>query len=112
MAGNTAGKAQAGGEDSGLCCLAWAGRMHGIALDPDGLRQRLALGPAPATPRQLVRVAQAAGLRARIQSLRPADLRAELCPLLLRHRAGHWCLLAAIRDGRLLVQDPRAAARV
>jgi len=100
---------------TGIQCLCYIARQHGIDITPDRLIHDYALGEQPVTPRQLLRMGRDAGLKGRRTKLSFAALAnlGQAFPCMAELDNGNWVVIAgATADpaGKLLVQvlDPLA----
>ncbi|MBI2800139.1 MAG: type I secretion system permease/ATPase [Gammaproteobacteria bacterium] len=96
--------------DTGLQSLVLLARLHGLPADARAIQHEFGLPDARLTPQSLIRAARWLGLKARaMQSTLPRLAQTPL-PALARMASGDWLLLAAVRDDRVLVKDPRMHA--
>ena len=93
-------------QDTGLACLVQIARFHQVAADPDQVRHRHGAPSAIFDEDDLVRAARRLGLKAKAVDSRWDRLENTPLPAIARHRDGHWFLIAGIRDGKVLIQDP------
>ncbi|MCV3737957.1 peptidase domain-containing ABC transporter [Rhizobium sp. TRM96647] len=97
-----------------LQCLVLVARHHGVDLSPERLMHDYAVGDAPVTRRQMLRMAKDAGLRARHVTLDWDGLfgLGEAFPVIAELENGNWVLIAGAGgegDNRMIrVLDPLA----
>jgi subfamily B ATP-binding cassette protein HlyB/CyaB len=97
--------AAAGPGDSGFASLALIARFHGVAADPAVLRRQFApVGDGGRV--ELLRAAQAVGLKARDVRCDWASLPRRALPAIAAVAHGRYVVLAAANEDRALVQDP------
>ncbi|MBF0425101.1 MAG: type I secretion system permease/ATPase [Magnetococcales bacterium] len=92
--------------DTGLACLLTVVRLMGLAADGTSLRHRFAPPGGVMEEVDLLRCAKHLEIKARKITTRWERLTKTPLPAIARHRKGHFILLAAIKDGKALVQDP------
>lgn len=97
--------AQSAASDSGLIGLTIIARFLGLASDPARLRHELGLS-GTAGIADLLRAARSIGLKARSVSSTWERLQRTSLPALARDTEGRYVVIAAIREGQVLLQDP------
>jgi len=95
-----------GGQDSGLAGLILLLRFHGVAVTAEQIRHRFGQSGQPFDRVQMVRCAKALGLRASFVSARLERLGKTPLPALAALTDGSFVILAGVREGKALVQDP------
>jgi len=81
---------------TGVHCLAFVARHHGVDMAPDRLVHDYALGDQPLSPRQLLRMAKDGGLRARSSRMGWKELLRlrDAYPVLAQLSNGNWVIVA------------------
>ncbi len=92
--------------DTALQSLVVAAGLLGEALDPDQLRHRAGLAGGRFDVVELLRSARRHGLKARRVDSDWEGLCRLPLPVIGRHRDGHYFVVAAVADDRVLVHDP------
>ena len=95
--------------DTGLACLRIVARFHGVPLDPEVPTSSHSGDATSSEAERLVRSALALGLRARVVTSRVARLERTPFPAIAELADGRFVVLAACRDGQVLVHDPETA---
>ncbi len=98
--------------DSGLYSLVILARLRGVPADPATLQHEFGRCGAAWTARDLVRAARWLGLKARATESTWARLRKTPLPALVQMKDGEYGVLAAIRDGGVLLKTADAAQPV
>ena len=93
-------------QDTGLGCLVSIARFHGLAADAAQIGHAYAKPGAAMEPGELLRAGRSLGLRLRDVDSNWSRLAKTPLPAIARHRDGHFFILAAIRDDKVLIQDP------
>lgn len=92
--------------DTGLVCLVNMARFHGLAADAAQIRHAFGTTDAVMDRDGLLRAGKSLGLKLRaIESVWSRLARTPL-PAIAQHADGHFFILAAIKDDKVLVQDP------
>jgi len=93
-------------DDSGLLCLVLVARYHGLAAQAAQLRHALGLPAGPAGVEDVVRAGRSLGLKT--NALCPGRERLSRLPLpaIAQHADGHFFIVAALQEDRVLVHDP------
>jgi ATP-binding cassette, subfamily B, bacterial HlyB/CyaB len=92
--------------DTALTSLSFYLRLQGIPADPEHLRHEFAPDGNPMDADTLCRAANHLGIKTRKHQAKIDDLNKLPLPAIALHNDGHWFLLAACRDGQVLIQDP------
>ena len=92
--------------DCGPEALALVARFHGVAAEPAQIRHNAGKGDSGLDIPDLVRAARQLGLRARSVNLAPSRLADMPLPAVVRHRDGHFLVLARVDGERALIHDP------
>ncbi|MBD1583404.1 type I secretion system permease/ATPase [Pseudoalteromonas sp. S16_S37] len=97
--------------ESGLVCLALAGRLHKRAVNIDELRRNFT-DPKLREPKfvniQIIRAAKSLGFRAKFKTTPVSVLNQKIFPVIAKHVKGHFVLIVNCSDKGLLVQDVTA----
>ncbi len=93
-------------QDTGLGCLVSIARFHGLAADAAQIGHAFAKPGAAMEPGELLRAGRSLGLRLRDVDSNWSRLAKTPLPAIARHEDGHFFILAAIRDDKVLIQDP------
>ena len=96
--------------DTGVLCLVFLARYHGLAADPAQLKHQFTDSATCLDDNGLLRAARFLKLRARKVKARPAQLQNLPLPAIVQHTDGHYFILAKIHEDQALIQDPRQAA--
>ncbi len=94
------------GPDTGLSCLVQVARFHGLAADAAQISHQRGLSSKPFDADDIVLAARRLGLKARRLESRWERLRKTAFPAIARHRDGHFFLVAALKDDKVLIRDP------
>jgi ATP-binding cassette, subfamily B, bacterial HlyB/CyaB len=94
----------AGPADPGLICLSLLLGHHQIAADPVQMRHDLG-SDAPASLDDMVRLAKRFGAKSRLGRLPFSRLAEAPAPFICRNLDGEFLVVAAVRDGKVLVQS-------
>jgi subfamily B ATP-binding cassette protein HlyB/CyaB len=89
--------------DGGLLSLAIAAKLLGVALDLEALRREHLPTGAPATPEDVLRIARAAGFKARAGRSSVARLDKIALPIIALRKTGGYLVLAKRVEAGLLV---------
>lgn len=100
---------EADSSPTGLACLRIVARFHGVPFDAASSVNRDRDMSAPADAVRLVEVAGSLGLKARVVSRQPGRLGRMPFPAIAELSDGSFTVLAACRDGQVLVHEPGAA---
>ncbi len=92
--------------DTGLECLVQLARYHQVAGDAEQIAHENGSPSEVLSQDDLVRAARRLGFKARALSSRWERLPRTPLPAIAQHRDGHFFLLAAIQDDKVLIQDP------
>lgn len=92
--------------------LAVVARYHGIAIDPDTLRQRLAGTVGEICPAVLLREARHAGLKARLLRSAWSRLSSLALPALVVRSDGRYWIVIRADQSRALIQEPGNGIRL
>lgn len=94
-------------QDTGLICLVNVARFHGLAADAAQIRHAHARTAEEAMGvTELLRAGRSLGLKVRSVESNWSRLAGTPLPAIARHVDGHFFILAAIRDDKVLIQDP------
>lgn len=92
--------------DTGLVSLVMLARYHGVAVDPEGLRHRLAPPAGRMEEVDLIRAARALELKAKIVKRSRERLDRAVFPAMALMNDGSWTILGGLREDELLIQNP------
>jgi subfamily B ATP-binding cassette protein HlyB/CyaB len=92
--------------DTGLACLVTVARFHGLAADAAQIRHGFGHADAVMDTGRLLRAGRSLGLKIRSIESSWSRLARTPLPAIARHVDGHFFILAALRDDKVLVQDP------
>jgi subfamily B ATP-binding cassette protein HlyB/CyaB len=95
--------------DTGALCLALVARLHGLPADEGQLKHQFAEPGKPLGKLGLLRASKRLGLKVKAVQREFKDLARLNLPALARHRDGHWFVVAAASEDKVLVQDPLEA---
>ena len=93
-------------QDTGLRCLVNMARFHGLAADAAQIRHALGSTDDVLDTQGLLRAGRLLGLKLRSVESGWSRLAKTPLPVIARHVDGHFFILAAIKDDKVLVQDP------
>ncbi|MBT8429578.1 MAG: type I secretion system permease/ATPase, partial [Gammaproteobacteria bacterium] len=93
-------------QDTGIACLVTVARFHGLAADAAQIRHGFGHADAAMDTGRLLRAGRSLGLKIRCIESSWSRLAKTPLPAIARHVDGHFFILAAIRDDKVLVQDP------
>jgi subfamily B ATP-binding cassette protein HlyB/CyaB len=99
---------QQGRRDSGLLSLALIARYYHLPAEPEALRYRFCEPGKTMDAPALVRAARQLGLKARCLCSNWRGLEQAPLPAIVRQRDGRFIVIARVRNGRALIQDPEA----
>ena len=98
---------QTSARDTGLASLVFLARYHGRAADGGQLRHMLGIRDTDEFGNaEILRGAQALDLKARSTTSDWQRLQRTHLPAIARHADGHFFIVAAINDDKVLIQDP------
>jgi subfamily B ATP-binding cassette protein HlyB/CyaB len=92
--------------DTGLDCLVQLARFHQIAADPGEVAHGHGDSSARFDTDSLLRAARRLGLKARSVESRWDRLRSTPLPAIAEHDDGHFFILAAVSEDKVLINDP------
>ncbi len=101
----------AGTADPGLICLSLLLGHHQIAADPVQMRHDLGTN-GPATLDDMVRLAKRLGAKSRLGKLAFDKIAHAPAPFICQTLDGDFLIVAAVQEGRALVQGPLTAPKV
>ncbi|WP_240503710.1 MULTISPECIES: cysteine peptidase family C39 domain-containing protein [Pseudoalteromonas] len=94
--------------ESGLVCLALAGRLHKRAVNIDELRRNFA-DPKLCEPKfadiQMIRAAKSLGFKAKFRTTPVSSLSNKTLPVIAKHIDGHFALIVSSSDKGVLMQN-------
>jgi subfamily B ATP-binding cassette protein HlyB/CyaB len=96
--------------DTGLLCLVLVARYLGLPADADQLRHLFGTPGTPFTDAEIFRGARSLGLKVGRLSSSLKRLNATPMPAIALLKDGHYVVLARVRDGQVVLQDPREPA--
>lgn len=96
--------------DTGLVCLTLLLKFLQVGADADQLKHQSGKGDAPLNASDIVRLAKALDVKAKINTAKPADLKALPLPAIACHRDGSFFIVAQADDEKILVQHPSEGA--
>ncbi len=91
---------------TGLICLALIGRFHNKPVDPDHLDHQYGEPGEDFSFTHILRAAKALGLKSRRITSDWHRLEKTPLPAIARHSDGHFFVIAALRDAKVLIHDP------
>ncbi|MCB1760663.1 MAG: type I secretion system permease/ATPase, partial [Gammaproteobacteria bacterium] len=93
--------------DSAAHALALLARLNGVAADPDLLHARFCGDGASLSDVEMRQAAESLGMKSGLlrSSWQRLQTRTPL-PVLGEHRDGHWFVIAALDEARVLLHDP------
>ncbi len=91
--------------DPALWCLAVVARLHGVPVDESRLRIEHAPAGEPAGQAGLLRAARRLGFRVRPLRISVSRVESLPLPVIAEGKEGRWLVLAACREGRVLLYD-------
>jgi ATP-binding cassette, subfamily B, bacterial HlyB/CyaB len=92
--------------DTGLSCLVSIARLHGLPADPSHLSHTYADPGQPFGETEIILAARGLSLKAKNHNSNWDRLNKTALPAIGQHTDGHWFIVAAIKDEKVLVQDP------
>ncbi len=95
------------GADTGVACLATLLRLNNMAADAGKIRHQFGRADQPFTIKDIIRAGRAEGLKVRAVKSDWDRLRKTALPAIARHVDGHFFVVAASADDKVLIQDPR-----
>ncbi len=92
--------------DPALWCLAVVARLHGVPVDESRLRMEHAPTGQPAGKAGLLRAARRLGFHVRPLRIGAGRVGSLPFPAIAEGKEGQWLVIAACREGRVLLYDP------
>ncbi len=92
--------------DTAVQSLVIAARLHGVAADGEQIRHQAGVPERCLDTLELMRSARRLGLKARRVRADWGRLSRLPLPAIARHGDGHFVVIAALRDDRVLIHDP------
>lgn len=96
--------------DTGLVCLTLLLKFLQVGADADQLKHQSGKGDEPLDASDIVRLSKALDVKAKINKVKPADLKALPLPAIACHRDGSFFIVAQADDEKILVQHPSEGA--
>lgn len=96
--------------DTGLLCLVLVARYLGLPADADQLRRLFGTPGTPFADTEIFSGARSLGLKIGRLSSSLKRLEATPMPAIALLKDGHYVVLARVRDGQVMLQDPREPA--
>ncbi len=103
-------KTSQGKLDTGLVCLTLLLKFLQVGADADQLKHQSGKGDEPLDASDIVRLAKALDVKAKINRVKSADLKALPLPAIACHRDGSFFIVAQADDEKILVQHPSEGA--
>jgi subfamily B ATP-binding cassette protein HlyB/CyaB len=94
---------------TGLACLRVVAHFHGVPLDAEAPLAEHPRGSTTDAAEQVARTARALGLKAGVVASRAARLARTPFPAIAELSDGRFVVIAACRDGQVLIQEPSTA---
>lgn len=92
--------------DTGLVCLVQLACFHQLAADEQQIRHERGIESAKFSSDDLVRAARDLGLKARTLDSCWQKLAGTPLPAVAQHNDGHFFVIGAVQDDKVLIQDP------
>ncbi len=92
--------------NSGLVCLVSLARLHGIPADPSHLSHTYAVSGRPFEEKEIILAARGLSLKAKAHTSNWERLEKTALPAIGQHNDGHWFIIAAYNEEKVLIQDP------
>ena len=94
------------GLDTGLLCLVNLAKLHNLPADADHLRHAFSNAGQTFTETEIILAGRELGLKVRGLDSDWKRLTKTALPAIAQHVDGHWLIVAAIDDDKVLVHDP------
>ncbi len=97
--------------DSGLACLISVASLHGVRIDADQLRHKLAIGERNFTEIELIRAARDYKFKARFVQIKPKNLHKMPTPFIAKQNNGEFVVVLSVKKAtkEILLISPFAA---
>lgn len=92
--------------DTGLVCLVQLARYTGLAADPDQIAHSFSRPDSCMNTQDILLAGKSLGLKVREVKSNWGRLEKTPFPAIAQHRDGHFFVLAGVKDGKVLIQDP------
>lgn len=92
--------------DTGLLCLVNLARLHNLPADADHLRHAFGDSGKLFSEREIILAGREIGLKVRGHESRWERLQKTALPAIAQHQDGHWVIIAACDEDKILVHDP------
>jgi len=110
VAANSNNFSEEGQADTGLTCLVTLARFYRVALSAEQVRHDLGLVGQAFGREDLQRAAKRNGFRARSLRTKVERLDRLTLPAIAELSDGHFVILGAVKEDKVLIQDPRQSA--
>ena len=94
------------GTDTGMVSLVLLAHFHGLPAEPSQLKHQFGSPGEQFNTSNILRAAKSLGLKARSFNRSIDNLDKLQLPAIVRHRDGHFFVLAQSKDDKVLIQDP------